>query len=251
VSQLLQVSTIFPPRMRSTVIPSTDAFLPVGAIVPSAPRWVPVPVQRVATHSPSVMVRDLVEEIRELVSPHSRKWVEARSKARSLAIMEAAVNGDTVQPSDSELNSLLRKAARGERWDRLFPGVAKLRMDTNGDGISYTIRITKAEGIPIRLVKESEEASGVVAVRRVNELSYYSLGLKDVAQRVGLSAPRTLAVIYHLGLQGDDEYFKQLTIGSARFKRYSNKAVQNIREQLPDLDMGDVWAQWKARTRST
>ncbi len=214
--------------------------------------YLPDRVLPVSTSPPkdiNVMLRDQVEEIRQLVAPHSRKWTEARGRIRSLAIMEAAVNGNSVQPSDAELNSVLRKAAAGERWDRLFPGVAKLRLDTEGSGISFNIRITKAEGIPIRLVKEGEEATGVVAVRRVNELDFYSLGLNQVAEKINLTGPKALAVIRQLKLQEDEEYFRVITIGSSRFRRYSYKAVQRIREELPKLNLEEVWSIHRPKAR--
>lgn len=218
----------------------------------SLAEYLPERVLPVSTSPPqdiNILVRDQVEEIRRLLAPHSRKWTEARGKIRSLAILEAAVNGNTIQPSDPELNAVLRKIASGERWDRLFPGVARLRLDTEGSGPTFSIRITKAEGIPIRLVREDEEATGVVAIRRVNELGFYSLGLNQLAERVGLSGPKTLAVVDHLSLQADEEYFKELQIGKSKFKRYSQKALQRIRNEIPNLDIDDVWRTHKQTRR--
>ncbi len=112
-----------------------------------------------------------------------------------------------------------------------------------------TLELPRPEGIPIRLVKEGEEATGVVAVRRVNELDFYSLGLNQVAEKINLTGPKALAVIRQLKLQEDEEYFRVITIGSSRFRRYSYKAVQRIREELPKLNLEEVWSIHRPKAR--
>jgi hypothetical protein len=192
-----------------------------------------------------------IDEISALLEPGRRRRVEARARARSLAIMEAAVRGERVQPGRGDLDKLLNRITTGEDWTAIFPGVASLRIDSTGGGIPFSLRIVKAEdAIPIRLVKESEDpGAAVVALRRVNELDFYNLGLNQLAEHVHLTAPRTLAVVRALGLQEDDDYFKEITIGSARYKRYSQKAIERISEELPTLDLGKVWEDYGPRRR--
>ena len=64
----------------------------------------------------------------------------------------------------------------------------------------------------------------IVSVKRVNELDFYSLGLKDLADKIKISQPRTLALVKHLNLQGSSEFFKVVQIGGVTLKRYSTKA---------------------------
>jgi hypothetical protein len=78
-------------------------------------------------------------------------------------------------------------------------------------------------------------------VKRVDELGFYSLGRDQVAQNVGLSKPRTTAVIRFLKIQDDPECFKTVTIGKAVFPRYPQKAIQRIKEALPNLSLDEVW----------
>lgn len=101
---------------------------------------------------------------------------------------------------------------------------------------------TKREGIPVHPVPEGTPGVSVVGTRRVNELGYYTLGLTELSQKVGLTMPKCLAVIKRLGLQSSDEYYKEIVIGKSRHKRYSSKAITRIKEALPTLDMGLVWA---------
>ena len=71
------------------------------------------------------------------------------------------------------------------------------------------LRITKKEGIPIHLVPEGTPDAGVIGLKRVNELGYYSLGSNDLAERVGLTGPKARAIIWHLRMERDTEYFKE------------------------------------------
>ena len=158
-----------------------------------------------------------------------------------MAIMEGSVQGSHVQPGEGDLNRILQRIEAGEQFEQIFPGVSALRLQADGSGAAITLRITKAEGIPIKLVKDGEPGAAVVAVKRVNEIDFYSLGLNDLATKVGLSAPRTLAVIRHLKLQSDGEYFKEMKIGAARFKRYSALALDRLKKELPALDVERVW----------
>ena len=55
------------------------------------------------------------------------------------------------------------------------------------------------------------------------------------------------ALIWHLKLQESDEYFKNLKVGKSVFKRYSNKALDSIKQSLEDVDMSEVWQDYLRR----
>lgn len=197
----------------------------------------------------SVLMADEVREMAALLQPGTRRRVEARSRVRALAIMEGSVQGERVQPGRGDLDRILDRIASGDDWTEIFPGVASLRLDTTGGGIPFSLRIVKAEeAFPIRVVKEVDHpGAAVVAIRRVNELDFYNLGLNQLALHVGLTPPRTLAVVRHLALQEDEDSFKVLRIGTAAHKRYSQHAIERIRDALPELDLDAVWEAHRPR----
>lgn len=180
-------------------------------------------------------------EIRELVRPGSRRQLQARAKVRPLAVVEASLAGVRSQPGDGELNRLLDEVAAGKGWRDLFPGVAKLELDTEGTGLSISIKLTRSEGEPVQLVREGTPGATIVAVQKVDALGYFSLGLKDLAKKLELTGPRTLALVRSLKLQDSDEYFKEFIIGSVHHKRYSPKALDALKKALPQADMDRVW----------
>src|SRR5439155_22166389 len=134
---------------------------------------------------------------------------------------------------EGELNTLLKRVKAGKSWRELFPGIASLELAADSsEGVPVAIRITKKEGQPVHLVPEGTPGATIVSVKRVNELDYYSLGLKNLSGKIGLNQARILALISHLDLQSSTEYFKAVQIGKSTFKRYSHKALAALQEAL-------------------
>jgi hypothetical protein len=181
------------------------------------------------------------KEIKKLLAPKIRRYTEAEAKLRSLAIVEKSLNGEKVQPSIGELKQLANEIASGnKKWNEIFPGVATVTLTANGYGPSIDLRITKT-GMPVHLVKEGTPGATVLAVKRVDELGFYSLGRDDLAKKVGLSGPKTTAVIRFLKLQTDNECYKKVTVGRVQFDRYSPKAITAIQESLKKDTMDKIW----------
>lgn len=181
------------------------------------------------------------KEIKKLLAPGVRRHTEAEAKLRSLAIVEKSLNGEKVQPSVGELQRLAKEIVSGKKsWNEIFPGVATVTLTATGHGPSIDLRITKT-GLPVQLIKEGTPGATVVAVKRVDELGFYSLGRDDLARKVGLSGPKTTAVIRFLKLQCDDECHKQVTIGKSKFDRYSPKAITAIQEALKKTPIDQIW----------
>jgi len=181
------------------------------------------------------------KEIKKLLAPGVRRHTEAEAKLRSLAIVEKSLNGEKVQPSIGELQHLAKEVASGKKsWNEIFPGVATVTLTTNGYGPSIDLRITKT-GMPVQLVKEGTPGATVVAVKRVDELGFYNLGRDDLAKKVGLSGPKTTAVIRYLKLQADEECYKLMAVGKVRFDRYSQKTIPIIQEALKKKTIEEIW----------
>ena len=191
-----------------------------------------------------------VDELRGLLAPRTRKKMEAIAKARSLAVLENAVKGDYEQPSDYELAKVCGRLSDGEEWSSVFPGVASLNITTEFDGPTLSLRLTKNEGIPVQILKEGEGVGAVVAVRRVNELDFYNLSATGLAKNVGLTLPKSRAVVDHLGLRKDAEYFKEIRIGAVRHSRYSPKAIKQMKQALETTSIDKIWAAYKAKQKA-
>ena len=182
-----------------------------------------------------------MREIRDLLRPGRRRRIEARARLRALAILDSTIQGETHQPTRGDLDRLGDDLRSGRRWTDLFPGVAAIDFSTTGYGASLELRISKKEGIPIQLVQEGTPGARVVAVKRVNELDFYSLSATALAKKLGLTQPKLLAVVNYTSLQADQNYFKEIRIGSSRFKRYSPKAIERVQAALKDKSLDEIW----------
>jgi hypothetical protein len=99
-----------------------------------------------------------VDQIKKLIQPGKRKRIEALAKLRALAIVEGAINGERLQPSQSELVAISKGIQKGRSWEDIFPGVASINITATGHGPSIDLRITKKEGMPVVFVKKERQA---------------------------------------------------------------------------------------------
>lgn len=189
-----------------------------------------------------------VYEILKLLQPGKRKRVEAKSKLRSLAIMESSIQGERLQPTDKDLEKIEEKIRKSCTWDEIFPGVASINLTSEGTGPSFDLRITKKEGVPIHLVKEGSPGASVVGIRRVNELDFYNLGTAELAKKVGLTLPKTSAVIWYANIKDDPDCYKKLQVGKQRFDRYSQKAITRVKEHADAVGIERMWLEYQRHT---
>jgi hypothetical protein len=227
--------TLFRTILRDVFSKDLAEYFPVRAL----------PISTVPTLDIAELFHSEIEAIRALLQPGKRKRTEALARLRPLSIMEEALEGQNQTPSDEALVKLARSIQRGKEWHEIFPSVASIQITTNGYGPALEMRIEKREGVPIQFVPEGTPNAGVIAVKRVTELDFYNLSLTTLCQHVGLSSQKCLAMIWHMKLQNNSDYFKQITIGKMAYKRYSQRAISAIREELLQVSIDEVWEQYK------
>jgi hypothetical protein len=182
-----------------------------------------------------------IGEIEKLLKPGRRRRLEAVARLRPLAILDTAIQGEKGQPSDADLRRIGKEVSQGRAWADVFRGAAAVEIAADGTGPSLSLRLSKKEGIPIQLVADGTPGASVVAVKRVNELDFCSLGAKQLAEKVGLTMPKAVGVVDYLGLRDQTECYKEIKIGKAVFKRYSQKAIDAIKEALKKESADEIW----------
>ena len=190
-----------------------------------------------------------VSTILKLLAPGRRRRIEAESRLRSLALLDSGMRGKHGQLSPNELRRIGRDLAE-KHWSDVFSGAAVVDVTTDGVGPAISIRLTKREGPPIRIVTPDTDAPSV-AVRRVNELDFYSLSAKQLATKVGLTTPKLIAVVEYTGMRNDPDCYKEFRIGSSRHKRYSQKAIAAAKGTLSDMTIQEIWEWDKERKRQS
>ncbi|AWU98075.1 DUF3644 domain-containing protein [Azospirillum ramasamyi] len=180
-------------------------------------------------------------DIKAMVSPGSRRRLDAKAKLRAFAVLQASLDGRKSQPSDAELDAVVKRIHKGEEWRAIFPGVATLTIDPEADGPGLALRVTKKEGEAVRLVTEGTPDATVIAVKRVNELDYYSLGLKDLTKKLKTTQPKLLLLMEIEGIQENLDYCKTFKIGKMETKRYSANALDFLYKKLREIDIEEFW----------
>ena len=206
--------------------------------------YMPTRVLPVSTSPPTnlaTLFDSEVKEVEKLLGPGRRRRIEAEARLRPLAILDSTIKGEKGQPSSGDLRRMGQALIRGKNWTELFTGVAAVEISADGSGPTLSLRFTKKEGVPIHVVPEGTPDAAVVAVKRVNELDFYSLGAKQLAEKLSLTVPKTVAVVDYLELRKQSDSYKEIKIGSAVFKRYSAKALESIREALKTSSAEQIW----------
>ncbi len=101
-------------------------------------------------------------EVQRLLKPGKRRKVEAAAKLRALAIVDGAMRGDRIQPTDGELRKLGESISRGTQWSDVFPGVAAIELTATGIGPTLDLRMRHARhGRPLAATVPLAASPGV------------------------------------------------------------------------------------------
>ena len=163
--------------------------------------------------------------------------------------MESALRGESTQPSDGELQRMGARIAGGEDWANIFSGAASISIATDGSGLNLSLRITKNDGMPITIVNDGSPGTSAIALKRVNELGFYSMGPQTLADKIGISVPMLNALVEHLGIKNDIDCYKEFTPRKTPYKQYSQNAMKRIRECIETEDVDAIWEADKERRR--
>jgi hypothetical protein len=231
--------TLFRDLLRSVFDEELSDSLPVRTL----------PISTVAQLDPIALFVDEVEEVRRLLQPPRRRATEATARLRPLAILDGTIRGEKLQPGERDLQNLGRRIAAGEQFTAVFSGISAVEFITEGSGLTLSLRLSKKEGIPVHLVPEGTAGAAVVGVKRVNELDFYNLGHSDLARKLGITPNKATAAIWDQRIQENEDYFREIKIGSSKFKRYSAQALQHLRAVIAAEGIEAMWQRYRADQR--
>lgn len=204
-----------------------------------------LPIATVAPLDPIALFTEEIQEVARLLSPGKRRRAETTARLRALSIVDGAMQGEKLQPSETALRKLGAQIANGmTQLDSLFPGIAAVTFATEGSGPTVMLRIVKKEGIPVTLVPEGTAHSSVVTVKRVAELDYYNLRFKGLATKLGITTNQTTALITLLGVKGNEDFAKQFFNTWC----YSSKALEEMKRALNEKPIEIWWEEYKSRS---
>jgi len=187
-----------------------------------------------------VLMDDEFNQLKELLA-NSTDISKSEPRLRSLLAIDRALNLEPTQIADTELQVAVDTIQESNKWEDVFRGISQVKLSANGTGVDIAIHITKTDGMPVRIATDDDDPQAVIAVRKINDTDFYCYSTKALAKKVGLTVPKTGALIKHLGLNDDPNCFKKIAIGRSQFKMYSGNALSRLKDAIPDVDMKEVW----------
>lgn len=205
-----------------------------------------MPIATIALVDPISLFTEEIDQVARLLSPGKRRHAEALARLRALSIVDGAMQGQRLQPSEGDLRKLGTKISGGDTdIDSLFPGIAGVAFQSQGRGTDLSLRITKREGIPVNLVQEGTADASVVAVKRVNELGYYNLRFADLARKLNITTNQVTALIRLLEVKSDQDCCMQIINTWC----YSPEALTKMRAALETRSALEWWHMYREGNR--
>lgn len=206
---------------------------------------IPERVLPVSTRPPKdlkVLIDSELSQVDELLQAGSRKGIQAAARLRPILAMATATRSDAERVTEGELRKAINRRRRGDDWSVILPEVAQLKLETQGDGIPIFLRIKKDADIAVRVAKVGEPVTGTLIKQEVNIWDKYNLGRDDLAKKLGISGPKTSALILDLKIQEDQDCYKLLRRKSSTFKGYSKAALDRLQSAVNNgVDIEGVW----------
>lgn len=212
----------------------------------------PKRVLPISTNPPrdmQVLMDEEFSQLKKLLDCQQCSEAKLEPRLRSLVTIDRALKQKEIPVPDDELEAVKQAIKNGSNWSDVFSGIGQVHLTTDGTGINVAIHLTKKEGIPMRIVQDGEDAEATIAIRKVDDTSFYCYSAKELARRVKLTMPRVIALIRYLEIPKHRDCFKEIKIGKSRFKMYSLNALNRIKAALPNVDMDEVWRKCRPRRK--
>ncbi|MEW6458643.1 MAG: DUF3644 domain-containing protein [Bacillota bacterium] len=208
---------------------------------------IPERVLPVSTRPPKdlkILIDSELSQVDELLQAGSRRGIQAAARLRPILALATATRDDAERVTEGELRKAINRRRRGDDWSMILPEVAQLKLDTQGDGIPFYLRIKKDADIAVRVAKEGEPVVGTVIKQEYDWFDKYNLSVSDLAKKVNLTVPKTRAYLFELDVWSDPEMYGEKKIKSQLYKRYTKKALDALREVVNRICVEDIWAKY-------
>lgn len=208
-----------------------------------------LPISVVPPKDIEVLMDDEFSQLKSLLESGVAHGTGLEAKLRSLMAIDRALELESTHLSDEDFQKTVDTLKKTDDWKHVFSGIAKVNLTKDGSGVDVSIRISKNEGRPVRIAKSDEQVDGVIVIKKVNDTEFYCLSSTELARKLKLTAPKTIALMKSLQLQEDPDCFKEIVMGKSKFKRYSGNALVRLKSEIPNVDIEDIWRRFGANPK--
>jgi hypothetical protein len=189
-----------------------------------------------------LLIDEEYSQICQLLTPGRRRTAEAQIRIRSLLAMEAHL-GESVRVSTKDVDQVQHQIKKGKARSEVFPQLEKLQSEVAGEGLVVSVRFSKTEGMPVRLVSCDDDIPAA-ALREVDRQQRFHWSAAELAARCNLTQPRCLALRRYLKIEDDPTMAYEFVFGGSRHRRYSDKADKLLRQSIDKVDMDSIWQEY-------
>jgi hypothetical protein len=190
-----------------------------------------------------LLIGSELNQVDELLQAGSRKGIQAAARLRPILALATATRDNAERVTEGELRKAIDSRRRGDDWSIILPEVAQLKLETQGDGIPIFLRIKKEADTAVRVATNGEPGNGILIKQEINIWDKFNLGRDDLANKLGISGPKTGALIIELKLQEKADCFKVLRRKSTIFKGYSKSALDQLQSAIASgINVDAIWA---------
>lgn len=179
------------------------------------------------------------EVIKALLQPGRRAGSNANARIRALLAMEAHVHPET-KVSVTDVNRVARGVREGKTRGQVFPRLGQVGAAVSGTGLDVEVRFVKKGGLPVTMT--AGDSGDAAAIREVDLQKKFHRSTFELADAVGLTNPRAVALRTHLGVDADPTCRHDFQFGTQRHPRFSDNAFVRMRDAVAALDMKQIWA---------
>jgi hypothetical protein len=210
-----------------------------------------LPVSAEPPRDIQLLIDEEFSQITQLLQPGRRRRTEARAGIRALLAMESHVRDENVLVSSRDVDRVEKAIRAGGERSQVFPTLSEIGTDISGNGIQITVRFSKTTGMPVRFVGADEDViAGSIREVDLQRKFHYSTG--GLAEALGLTSPRCLALKRVLKIDADETCRHAFTFGKLTHQRYSDNAFTMMRAALDGgIDMEEVWRLHGPRRRAS
>lgn len=220
----------------------------------SLANYLPSRILPVSTRPPSnlvVLLTNELAEVDQLLAVGTRQGTQAAARLRTILAFTVGSREGVERIPENEIEMAIAKRRKNQEWSVILPELAQLKLSTDGNGIPISMRISKDAKIAVRVAKPGDPIDGTLLKQEINPWDVFTMSRDDLAKKIGISGPKTHALIYELNIQADPDCYRELKRKSQIFKAYSMKALDQLRQAKDGLNLDEIWDRQKHRLTST
>lgn len=149
---------------------------------------------------------------------------------------------DEVEISERDIDRIEKAVRAGRDFAEVFPRLATVGTNIEGDGINLTVHFSKKEGAPVRYIGGDDPAEAA-AVRELDLQKKFHSRASELAAKLGITIPKANVLRAHLGIDNDPNCRHVFEFGAQKIPCFSDNAIRKMKEWLADggNDLNELW----------